>query len=189
MGIGRRWPPYGSNFTAGATDAIGILVETYNDLEMALQFILLTLMRGDVLMNMVVTEQMSSLAIIEAIKAYVAKSPKQRLIQASIDFAISSFETCRTNRNSIVHFRMAWRHPAGRKTYVMRVKARGGRFSLTRTLKVTDIRRIADDCHALRVYLDDLSVALDTSFNEKAYIEPKRPNKSEVLAWAKAPYL
>jgi hypothetical protein len=146
-------------------------------------------MRGDVLMNMVVTEQMSSLAIIEAIKAYVAKSPKQRLIQASIDFAISSFETCRTNRNSIVHFRMAWRHPAGRKTYVMRVKARGGRFSLTRTLKVTDIRRIADDCHALRVYLDDLSVALDTSFNEKAYIEPKRPNKSEVLAWAKAPYL
>lgn len=85
------WPPYGSNFSSGTTDAIGVLVETYNDLEIALQFILLTFMRGDWLSNHIVVEQMSSTAVVEAIKAYLMASKKKKDASAGNGFRTQLF--------------------------------------------------------------------------------------------------
>lgn len=70
----------------------------------------------------------------------------------------------------------------------MRVKLRSGRFSFQRTLKVSDVRRVADDCHAIKSYFGDLSVALESHLGRKRFKEPDRPTAPKVLDWLKAPY-
>jgi hypothetical protein len=108
------WPAYGSNFSRGTTDAIGVLVETFNDCEQALRFILLSFMRGKLWNNHIVVEQMASTAaVIEAIHGYMAESPHRKRLEDSVNFSIRSFEVCRANRNSMIHFGMAWRSPSG----------------------------------------------------------------------------
>jgi hypothetical protein len=181
------WPPYGSNFSSGTTDAIGVLTETFNDCEQALRFVLLIFMGGDIWRNLVVVEQMSSTAVVEAIRAYLAQSEHRKQIEDAVQFAVKSFETCRTNRNSIIHFGMAWRDVGARKTRLMRRKLRSGPQRLTRDLKVEDVRGVADACHAVKVYMDDLSVALDDHFGGKRFIDSKRPQQSKLLSWNKQP--
>ena len=186
----KAWPHYGSNFSSGTTDAIGILVEQFNDLEMALSFVLLMFMRGDVLSNKIVTEHLSSLATIEAIKSYLGAPGHKDGVKAATTFAIDSFETCRVNRNSIIHFQLAWREKNSRITRLMRVRAKNGRFAYHATLKVGDVRRVADDCHSLRRYLDELTTALHGAFHTaNAFAESARPNKPKALSWAKKPYM
>ena len=182
------WPTYGSNFSSGTTEAIGILVEAYNDLEIGLQFILLSFMRGKIWRNHVVTEHMSSTAVVEAIRAYLMEHPKRSKVLAPVEFALNAFETCRVNRNNIIHFGMAWRKPGQRISRVMRVKLRAGRFMFMRTLKVSDVRGVADDCHALKLYMDYLSVELDKCFSRKPFMEPERPEAPKLLAWQRRPY-
>ncbi|PSO33419.1 hypothetical protein [Bradyrhizobium sp. MOS002] len=182
------WPPYGSNFSSGTTDAIGVLVESFNDCECALRFILLVFMRGNILRNLVVVEQMSSTAVVEGIQAYLAESHHRKKIEDAVKFALKSFETCRANRNSIVHFGMAWRDAGARKTRLLRVKLRSGRQRFTRDLKVGDVRGVADACHDLMVYLDDLSVALGDHLRGKRFIDAQRPHAATLLPWTKKPY-
>jgi hypothetical protein len=160
-------------------------VETFNDCEHAVRFILLVFMDGDVSHNHVVVEQMSSTAIIEAIHAYLADCEHRKEIEDAVQFAIKSFETCRTNRNSIVHFGMAWRDVGAHKTRLIRVKLRSGRQRLTRTLKVGDVRSVADACHALKVYIDDLSIALEDHFGGARFVCPQRPQQAKLLPWTK----
>jgi hypothetical protein len=188
MAIKRRWPPYGSNFSSGTTDAIGILVETYNDCERALQFILLSFMRGDIWHNFLVVEHMSSTAVIEAIRGYLMEAKEKKNIQDAVEFSVKSFEICRANRNSIIHFGTAWRDSGKHKTRLMRVKLRSGRQSLTRVLKVGDVRAVADASQELKIYMDNLSVSLDEHFKRKKFKEHPRPKPAKLLAWNKAPY-
>src|SRR5258708_32595547 len=96
------WPTYGSNFSKGTTDAIGVLVETFNDCEQALCFILLSFMRGKQWNNYLVVEQMSSTAVIEAIHGYLAECSYRKRLEEAVNFSIKSFEICRANRNSII---------------------------------------------------------------------------------------
>lgn len=182
------WPPYGSNFSAGTTDAIGVLVETFNDCEQALRFILLSFMRGRIWHNYMVVEQMSSIAVIEAIHGYLVQSQHRKRIEDAVQFSIKSFEACRANRNNIIHFGMAWRDPGAHKTRLMRVKLRSGRQMFTRTLRVGDVRAVADACHALKLYMDELSVSLTDHFKRKPFKEPRRPQQAKLLSWAKQPY-
>jgi len=182
------WPPYGSNFSSGTTDAIGVLVETFNDCESALHFILLVFMRGDISRNLVVVEQMSSTAVIEAVQAYLAESQHRKKVEDSVRFVLKSFETCRANRNSIIHFGMAWRAAGARKTRLVRVKLRSGRQRFMRDLKVGDVRGVADACHELKVYMDDLSVALENHFRGRRFIDAHRPRPAKLLPWTKKPY-
>jgi hypothetical protein len=182
------WPPYGSNFSSGTTDAIGVLVETFNDCEQALRFILLAFMRGDIWHNYLVVEQMSSTAVVEAIQGYSAESKHRKQVEDFVQFAIKSFEACQANRNSIIHFGMAWRDAGARKTLLVRVKLRSGRQRLTRDLKVGDVRGVADACHALKLYMDNLTVALEDHFGGKRFNNPQRPQPAKLLPWTKKPY-
>lgn len=163
-------------------------METFNDCEQALRFILLSFMGGDIWHNHLVVEQMSSTAVAEAIQGYLAESKHRKQAEDAVKFAIKSFETCRTNRNSIIHFGMAWRDSGARKTRLMRVKLRSGRQRYTRDLKVGDVRSVADACHALKIYMDDLSVALEDHFGGKPFTGPQRPPSAKLLSWTKNPY-
>jgi hypothetical protein len=183
-----RWPAYGSNFSRGTTDAIGVLVETFNDCEQALCYILLSFMRGKLWHNHLVVEQMGSTAVIEAIHGYMAESPYRKRLEESVSFSIRSFEICRANRNSIIHFGMAWRAPRGYATKLMRVKLRAGRQRLMRTIKPADVRAVADSCHALKLYMDNLSVSIDEVLKRKPFKEPLRPPAPKALAWVKEQY-
>lgn len=180
-----KWPPYGSNFSSGVTDAIGILVETFNDCETALRFILLSFMRGKIWHNYMVVEQMSSTAVVEAILGYLIELKYRRRLEVAIRFSIKSFEACRVNRNSIIHFGIAWRIPRGHKTRLVRTKLKAGRYLHIRHIKAGDVRRVADACHELKIYMDNLSVAMDELFRGKPFKEPERPKPVELLEWTK----
>lgn len=182
------WPAYGSNFSRGTTDAIGVLVETFNDCEQALSFILLSFMRGKLWDNYMVVEHMNSTAVIEAIQGYLAESRYRKRLEGAVNFSIRSFEVCRANRNSIIHFGMAWRTPRGYATKLIRIKLRAGRRRLMRTIKPADVRAVADTCHELKLYMDNLSVSIDDVLKRKAFKEPKRPLAPKPLAWVKEPY-
>jgi hypothetical protein len=182
------WPAYGSNFSKGTTDAIGILVEMFNDCELALGYILLSFMKGKIWHNHLVVEQMGSTAVIDAIQGYLAESPHRKKLEEAVIFSIRSFEVCRANRNSIIHFGMAWRKERGYVTKLMRVKLRAGRQRLMRTIKPGDVRTVADSCHALKIYMDNLSVSIDDVLKRKPFKEPQRPPSPKALSWVKEPY-
>ena len=181
----KTWPSYGSNFSSGTTDAIGVLVETFNDLEMALRFVLLAFMDGHWQKNLIVVEQMSSISIVDSIKAYFGLSKRKVILAPAIEFGMKAFETCRVNRNNIVHFGMATRKEGAKVTRLIRRRFKGGQFAFSRQLKVGDVRRIADECHALKVYLDTLSVAVDS---RGKFIEPERPAAPKVLDFERRAY-
>jgi hypothetical protein len=62
-----------------------VLVETFNDCEQALCYILLSFMRGKLWHNHLVVEQMGSTAVIEAIHGYMAESPYRKRLLALVE--------------------------------------------------------------------------------------------------------
>ena len=72
--------------------------------------------------------------------------------------------------------------------WLMRVKLRAGRQRLMRTIKPVDVRAVADSCHALKLYMDNLSVSIDEVLKRKPFKEPQRPPAPKPLAWVKEPY-
>jgi hypothetical protein len=154
------WPPYGTMLSSGMTDALGVIVETFNDLEASLEHLLLIFMESDMLTNLSITNETSSAAKVHAILSLMSLKQGKEEFGEAVNFALKSFETCRVNRNNVVHFRFAWRKERSRKTDLYRMRARGSRISYTVTLKVSDLRRIADECHSLVEYFDELTSAV-----------------------------
>jgi len=81
---------------------------------------------------------------------------------------------------------MAWREEGARVSKVLRVKLRAGRQAYHRTLKAPTF--VADDCHAVKLYMDHLSVAIDELLAGKSFKEPSRPTLPKQLVWQKRVY-
>jgi hypothetical protein len=170
-----RWPSYSGALTPNMAKTVGVIVEQWNSLEGVIESLLLTYLDPDIVLGHIVTNELGNVPMVNAIKTYVHAFEKRPEIVAEIEFLLRAFDVCRINRNNIIHFRQAWRKDKGRKTHLLRFRARGQRVSFRAIVGVKELRSIADEMHALYRYGDELSVAI-----HKPYL--KRPRKFKGLA-------